>query len=95
MKYCTHCGKQMLDDAVICTNCGCPINDAKGIGTANSTADVPSIGLNFLGFFVPIVGLILYCTMHSHTPRKAGQIGLFALIGFIMNFILVLVMFNM
>lgn len=23
MKYCTHCGKELLDEAVICTNCGC------------------------------------------------------------------------
>lgn len=23
MKYCTHCGKELLDDAVICVGCGC------------------------------------------------------------------------
>ena len=23
MKYCTHCGKELLDDAVICPGCGC------------------------------------------------------------------------
>jgi hypothetical protein len=25
MKYCTHCGKQLLDEAVICVGCGCPV----------------------------------------------------------------------
>ena len=23
MKYCSHCGSQLVDDAVVCTNCGC------------------------------------------------------------------------
>ena len=23
MKYCTHCGAEMLDDAVVCVKCGC------------------------------------------------------------------------
>lgn len=27
MKYCTHCGKELLDEAVICTNCGCKASD--------------------------------------------------------------------
>lgn len=25
MKYCAYCGNQMLDEAVICVNCGCPV----------------------------------------------------------------------
>ncbi|MBQ8769496.1 MAG: zinc ribbon domain-containing protein [Oscillospiraceae bacterium] len=24
MKYCTHCGKEIMDDAIICEGCGCP-----------------------------------------------------------------------
>ena len=27
MKYCTHCGKELLDEAVICSGCGCAEND--------------------------------------------------------------------
>ncbi len=26
MKYCTKCGKQLLDDAIICVGCGCIVN---------------------------------------------------------------------
>ncbi len=26
MKFCTHCGKELLDDAVICVGCGCAVN---------------------------------------------------------------------
>lgn len=25
MKYCTHCGKEVLDDAIICPACGCSV----------------------------------------------------------------------
>lgn len=25
MKYCNHCGKELLDDAVICPSCGCSV----------------------------------------------------------------------
>ncbi len=26
MKYCTYCGKEIADEAVICTECGCAVN---------------------------------------------------------------------
>ena len=25
MKYCTHCGKELLDEAVVCPGCGCKV----------------------------------------------------------------------
>lgn len=25
MKYCTHCGKELMDEAAICIGCGCPV----------------------------------------------------------------------
>ena len=31
MKYCTHCGKELLDEAVVCVACGCPVQDMKNI----------------------------------------------------------------
>ena len=27
MKYCVKCGKELLDEAVICTACGCPVEN--------------------------------------------------------------------
>lgn len=29
MKYCTKCGAELLDDAVVCPNCGCKANNNK------------------------------------------------------------------
>ena len=34
MKYCTHCGAEMLDDAVVCVKCGCSA-DAPAKATDN------------------------------------------------------------
>lgn len=29
MKYCTHCGKEIMDEAVICVGCGCEIKSSE------------------------------------------------------------------
>ena len=26
MKFCSHCGKEIMDEAVICVHCGCYVN---------------------------------------------------------------------
>lgn len=90
--FCSKCGKEIMNEAVVCPNCGCAVNGALNVSKAAAGEDVPNGGLNLLGFFIPLVGLIMYCVMHGSTPRKANQIGLFSLIGFIINFILIMAM---
>ncbi len=34
MKYCTHCGKELLDEAVICVGCGCAVGE-RDVQSAN------------------------------------------------------------
>ncbi len=29
MKYCSKCGKEMIDEAIVCTNCGCSCSELK------------------------------------------------------------------
>lgn len=90
--FCTKCGKEIADEAVVCVNCGCAVNGGKNISTAAQGEDIPNIGLNVVGFLIPIAGLIMYCTMHSKTPNKANKIGLWSLIGFVINLVLLAVM---
>ncbi len=47
--------------------------------------DAPSPGMAALGFFFPIVGLILYCIWKSDRPQRANSAGKGALAGFITN----------
>lgn len=67
--FCKNCGKEIDDKAVVCVHCGVATN-----GEEANPADKPSIGLNILSFFIPIVGLILYFTMKKDTPKKASAI---------------------
>lgn len=88
MKYCSHCGKEIMDAAIICPNCGCSVSDR------NFKKDTPSAGLNVLSFFIPLVGLILYIIYHNDSPNKAKGIAVWALIGFVFSIILVILYYG-
>lgn len=75
MKYCSHCGKQILDEAVMCPHCGCMV--AKPVGVC----DEPNKGLNIISFLLPVVGAIMYLIYHEKEPKKAAAIGKWALYG--------------
>lgn len=76
MKFCTKCGKEMMDEAIVCPNCGCSAS------LGQKEFDAPSIGFAILGFFIPLIGLILYLVWKDKTPLKAKSAGKGALIGF-------------
>lgn len=40
MKYCTHCGTELLDEAVVCTGCGCPVQSDEGINKNKESDEV-------------------------------------------------------
>lgn len=76
MKYCSKCGASIHDEAVICPSCGC---------RTESSNDSGSIGWGFLGFFFPIVGLILYLAWKSDRPKCAKRAGKGALVSVIIS----------
>lgn len=77
MKFCSKCGNQINDDAVVCLNCGCAVE--------HISEDKSNIGLGILGFFFPLAGLIIYIVLNDKTPLKAKSAGKGALIGFIIK----------
>ena len=80
-----------MDEAVICPKCGCPIAGKSLSKIQSNEEDLPNGGLNVLGFLIPLAGLIMYCTMVGKTPKKANQIGIFSLVGFAINFIIIMI----
>lgn len=67
-------------------------NVVKGsnVSSNNSTykkEDKASVGFNILGFFIPIVGLILFLVWLKDSPKKAKFVGISALIGFILQIV--------
>ena len=57
--FCKNCGKEVNDEAVVCTNCGVMIKDIPS-QTQKSNGEENAIGLVgfILSFFVTIAGLI-------------------------------------
>ena len=80
--YCKTCGEEINDNAVICPKCGC------ATGTSVEQKDEKSMGMSVLGFFFPLIGLILYLVWKDKTPLKAKSAGKGASIGWITSFAL-------
>ena len=75
MKFCSNCGRELADDAVICPNCGSAVPQA-----VPQKEDKCSVGLNIVGFLFPLIGLILYLCLKKDTPVRAKSIGKWALV---------------
>ena len=61
MKYCMHCGKELLDEAVICVGCGCSV---EGQSVNNKSVDGPTLlntlsqRLNTNGIIWLVIGIL-------------------------------------
>ena len=77
MKFCSKCGKEINDEAVVCIHCGCSTTTNKMM-----EKDAPDMGFAILGFLIPLVGLILYLIYKDQAPLKAKSAGKGALISF-------------
>ena len=58
MKFCTKCGHELVDEAVICTNCGCATGDYKPAQASGSYGSSKS-GLKTAAKVLMIVGTVL------------------------------------
>ena len=77
MKFCSKCGKEILEEAVICPHCGCA---ASPPSTFQSNADDQvSNGLCVLSFFIPLFGIIYWAVKYRETPKRAQACGVTAL----------------
>ena len=89
MKFCSHCGKEIMEEAVICPHCGCAVTQPQPqmapTPAPAAPADSPNAGYAVLGFFFPLVGLIMYLVMHEDKPLAAKSAGKGALIGTIVG----------
>lgn len=54
MKYCQHCGNEVVDDAVICPKCGCSVANNNNANKTNGFAIAGFV----CSFFIPILGFV-------------------------------------
>ena len=81
MKYCYKCGKELIDEADVCTGCGIMQNDSKL--AAKKGEDKRGFGWAFLGFIQPVIGLILYLIWKDDYPNRSKSCGIGALVSVI------------
>ena len=93
--YCPHCGGRVSDADKACPSCGRAINctapDCVPTEPKVTYDDGANLGFAFLGFIMPLVGLILYFVDFKNRPKRARCTGIASIIGFIFWFVLELV----
>ena len=80
MKYCTKCGKELFDEAVICVGCGCPVSySTTQFMSPAPPREYPNIAnmAMLFAFLIPVLGLIFgiigsckYKTPEYHQKSK-------------------------
>lgn len=109
MKYCSNCGKELADNAAFCSGCGAPQKAAPQAAPQQPSyqqapqqapyqqpapvQDSGSIGWAILGFFFPLVGLILFLVWKDQKPLTSKKAGLGALIGVIVSVVFSVIYF--
>ncbi len=79
MKFCQKCGKEIMDEAVVCPSCGCMVTPTASKSMIMEDDSV-SVGLCVLSAFIPLFGLIYWAVKHSTTPKRAKACGVTALV---------------
>lgn len=87
--YCKNCGRPVDDTSSYCNNCGARIDNKPN---ADASEDSLSLGFAIFGFFIPIVGLILFLIYEEKKPKRAKSAGKGALIGFITEIVLAIIL---
>lgn len=80
--YCIYCGNPLADQAAVCVRCGRAVSKVRSEGNV-------SCGWWWLGFLIPLAGLLIFIFSHDTEPVKAKKAGWGALIGAIASVALV------
>lgn len=90
MAFCINCGKEIDDRAVVCPGCGVPVAGAQQPYMNQQVSgarpdDESSMLYALLGFFFPLIGLILFLVWNKEYPKRSKSCGKGALISIIVS----------
>lgn len=72
--FCSHCGKELPDNAYFCTNCGCLTEGRK---VSNKQRDTDANGMAIAGFvcsfFIPLLGWIFGGIGLNRSAKRNGK----------------------
>lgn len=87
MKFCSKCGKEIMDDAVICMNCGCAVDETLNTISEYQAPKKVSVSLilgiigivcawliAIVGHITSIIGIILGIKEYKSTSKMSGLI---------------------
>ena len=83
MKFCTKCGNELIDEAVVCTKCGCLVekvqqknNSESGLKTAAKIFMIlGTIGLGISCFLIPLAWCIPMTVVYFSKIKKGEPVG--------------------
>ncbi len=79
---CIKCNTELMEGSKYCTNCGNKVDSSSGV----------SFLWGILGFFIPIVGLILFLVWKDTNKSDSKAAGIGALVGFLLKLMVIIVM---
>lgn len=82
--YCTKCGSELKETSKFCPKCGVEVY------RDNKKESIKSIFLIILGFFLPIVGFILFLVWKEKKPVKSSSTGWGSLLGLVFRIIVLI-----
>lgn len=85
MKFCTKCGKELMDEAVVCPACGNMVAEENAPQTVSN--DQVSVGLCVLSAFIPLFGIIYWALKYKETPKRAKACGITAIVAWVVSFV--------
>ena len=92
--FCSKCGKEIMDEAVICVHCGCKVEGSKAQSVEThakaQVEDKVSVGLCVLSVLIPLFGIIYWPLKHKVTPKKAQACGIAGIISWAISFVFLL-----
>ena len=85
--YCSKCGCQLPDNSAFCAKCGAS-------QSGNGVVDKDSLfGYSVLGFFLPLIGIIIFLIYEKKEPLLAKAVIKGVVIGFITKIALSILVF--
>jgi hypothetical protein len=79
--YCPKCGKSHYGSGPICLHCGSALYSGVGQSSNANSNDGPSFGAAFIGFLLPIGGVLIWALQKDNYPERAASAGRGALCG--------------
>lgn len=87
-KYCGNCGKELNEKQDVCLKCGVLVR--KNVLEEKEKNSNLNIGWLFLGFFFPVIGIILYFCFRKDNNSSAKSVIIGVFISLVLLFLLII-----